>query len=182
MRPAARVLITGCSGGGKSTLVADLAARGFATVPEPGRRIVREALATGAPVLPWEHPAAFARAALAMASADLAGCVCAGPAFFDRGTVDAALALEHAAGVAAERSLAGLPRYAETVILVPPWPALFAADAERRHGLDAAIAEYERIAEALPRLGYRAAILPQGPVAERVDGVLAALAPGFRPR
>ena len=34
------VILSGCSGGGKSTLLADLAGRGFGTVSEPGRRIV----------------------------------------------------------------------------------------------------------------------------------------------
>ena len=35
-------VLSGCSGGGKSTLLAALARRGFATVEEPGRRIVAE--------------------------------------------------------------------------------------------------------------------------------------------
>ncbi len=38
------VMISGCSGGGKSTLLAALAQRGFAVAPEPGREIVREQL------------------------------------------------------------------------------------------------------------------------------------------
>ena len=36
------VVITGCSGGGKSTLLDELGRRGHATIEEPGRRIVRE--------------------------------------------------------------------------------------------------------------------------------------------
>ncbi|MPT22826.1 MAG: ATPase, partial [Starkeya sp.] len=36
------VVISGCSGGGKSTLLTELARRGFAVVEEPGRRIVAE--------------------------------------------------------------------------------------------------------------------------------------------
>jgi predicted ATPase len=35
------VVISGCSGGGKSTLLAELARRGHAVVEEPGRRIVQ---------------------------------------------------------------------------------------------------------------------------------------------
>ena len=38
------VAISGCSGGVKSTLLVELACRGFATVEEPGRRIMSEAL------------------------------------------------------------------------------------------------------------------------------------------
>jgi predicted ATPase len=35
-----RVVISGCSGGGKSTLLAELARRGYGVVEEPGRRII----------------------------------------------------------------------------------------------------------------------------------------------
>ena len=38
------VVISGCSGGGKSTLLAELGRRGHAFVEEPGRRIVKEEL------------------------------------------------------------------------------------------------------------------------------------------
>jgi hypothetical protein len=37
------VVISGCSSGGKSTLIAELGKRGYAVVDEPGRRIVKEA-------------------------------------------------------------------------------------------------------------------------------------------
>jgi predicted ATPase len=36
------VVISGCSGGGKSTLLIELGQRGYATVEEPGRRIVKD--------------------------------------------------------------------------------------------------------------------------------------------
>ncbi len=38
------VVISGCSGGGKSTLLAELSRRGHMTIEEPGRRIVAEEL------------------------------------------------------------------------------------------------------------------------------------------
>jgi len=49
------VTISGCSSGGKSTLLAELRRRGFATVEEPGRRIVAEELKRGGNALPWEE-------------------------------------------------------------------------------------------------------------------------------
>ena len=42
------VVISGCSSGGKSTLVVELGRRGYAVVEEPGRRIVKEELAVRA--------------------------------------------------------------------------------------------------------------------------------------
>ena len=93
------VLITGCSGGGKSTLLAELAARGHRAVEEPGRRIVAEELASGGSALPWIDMVAFARRALEMARQDHAAAAdLEGWTFFDRGLVDAAVSLQHLRG------------------------------------------------------------------------------------
>lgn len=166
-----RILITGCSGGGKSTLLAALSAAGHATVPEPGRRIVVEELAGDGAALPWVNAGAFARKALALARADLQGAK-GDPVFFDRGLIDAAVALQHMEGIRLEVSLGGPSPYADPVFLAPPWPELYATDPERQHGLDEALAEYDRLARALPALGHRVVTLPRLPVADRVAFVL----------
>jgi predicted ATPase len=64
------VVISGCSSGGKSTLTAELGRRGYAVIEEPGRRIVKEELATGGSALPWVDGIGFARRAITMALAD----------------------------------------------------------------------------------------------------------------
>lgn len=93
------VLILGCSGGGKSTLLTELAARGYAVVEEPGRRIVSQELKGDGAALPWVDMAAFARRAIEMAMADHAAArEQAGWTFFDRGLIDAATALQHLTG------------------------------------------------------------------------------------
>ncbi|NDW34236.1 MULTISPECIES: AAA family ATPase [Roseobacteraceae] len=46
------VVLSSCSGGGKSTLLAELAPRGFETVEEPGRKIVSRELNGAGVVLP----------------------------------------------------------------------------------------------------------------------------------
>ncbi|MCL2892590.1 AAA family ATPase [Brenneria tiliae] len=43
------VIISGCSGGGKSTLLTELKRRGHAVVEEPGRRIIQEETRSGGP-------------------------------------------------------------------------------------------------------------------------------------
>jgi len=85
------VILSGCSGGGKSTLLAELASRCFATVEEPGRRIVKEERAGEGRALPWADPVAFSRRAIALALEDLgAAGRYEGWVFFDRGLSDAA--------------------------------------------------------------------------------------------
>lgn len=46
------VIISGCSGGGKSTLLDELKQRGYPVVPEAGRRIVQEEMQAGGQALP----------------------------------------------------------------------------------------------------------------------------------
>lgn len=164
-----RILLTGCLGGGKSTLLAALAARGHAVVAEPGRRVIAEARRDGTDALPWRDVAAFAGRALEMATADFAA-VTARVTIFDRGTPDAALAL----GI---EDLAGLPRYDDPVLVAPPWRAIFREEGDRRHCFAAAVAEHDRIVAALERLGHRLCVLPCAAVAKRVAVVEAALAP-----
>ena len=166
-------IISGCSGGGKSTLLAELARHGFAAVAEPGRRVVREELASGGDALPWIDAVAFVRRIVAMAQADFEAVrTLPGPAFFDRGLIDAAVALEHLTGEAVLIDLAPRYRYASPVFLAPPWPELFASDAERRHDFASAVAEYDRLAAAYPALGYDVITLPKVSVAERVVFIL----------
>jgi predicted ATPase len=166
------VVISGCSGGGKSTLLEELARRGHAVVPEPGRRIVAQELAGRGTALPWVSMEAFARRAIELALADRdAAETQEGWVFFDRGLVDAAAALEHATG-----QVAGpLPRYHRRVFMAPPWPEIWCRDDERRHGFDEAAAEYARLCTVYDRLGYDRVTLPRLGVEARADFVVAHL-------
>ena len=172
------VVITGCSGGGKSTLVAELGRRGHRVFPEPGRQIVREQDWIGGDALPWTAPAKFAELLLSRAMHQLISAASEeGLAFFDRSLV------EPLSGLARM----GLPvpdhfvragercRYDETVFVAPPWPEIHHTDAERRHGFDEALEEYEPLLATYRRLGYRLVELPKVDVAARADFVLATL-------
>lgn len=170
------VVISGCSGGGKSTLLAELQGRGFAVVEEPGRRIVREEQTSGGQALPWVNPEAFARRAIAMAVEDHAlAAANTGWTFFDRSLVDAASALEQLTATPVLSALGQRWRYHHRVFLAPPWPELFANDDERRHNLLQAEAEYERLLRDYPALGYEVVLLPRIPVVGRAAFVLDSL-------
>ena len=167
------VVISGCSGGGKSTLLDALNDRGHHIVKEPGRRIVAEELARGGSALPWENPAAFARRAIRLSIADRD---CSGKrsgwVFFDRGLIDAASALEDLTGKPILRRLAERRRYNKNVFLTPPWPEIYVRDDERRHDFARGVVEYTRLCKVYPSLGYDVHILPKVSVADRADLVL----------
>ncbi len=170
------VVISGCSSGGKSALLSELGQRGFPTVSEPGRRIVKEELLGEGNALPWRDEIAFARRALALALVDLAEASChAGWVFFDRGLIDAAFALQHLTGEPALATVLREHRFHHLVFLAPPWPEIYVTDPERRHGFDTAVAEYQRLLDGYPSLGYKVTILPRVSVSERIDFVLGKL-------
>lgn len=170
------VVLSGCSGGGKSTLLAELRRRGHCVVDEPGRRVVKAELQSGGGALPWVDVAAFARRAIETSIADHdAASTSPGLVFFDRGLVDAAAALEHATGEPTLERLGQLHRYNDTVFFTPPWPEIYIGDPERRHRLEDAIAEYERLEWVYPMLGYRVIVLPKVGVEARANLVLSAL-------
>lgn len=167
------VLISGCSGGGKSTLLAELGRRGHAIVEEPGRRIVKQELESNGTALLWVDMVAFARRAIGMAIADHASAKGqAGWTFFDRGLIDAASALQHLTGEPVLQKLSTAYRYHQTVFLTPPWREIYTSDPERRHGFDEAIAENDRLAATYPTLGYEVVVLPKITVADRADFIL----------
>jgi len=166
------VMISGCSGGGKSTLLAELARRGHATVAEPGRRIIAEVRAGTGGALPWDDPAEFARCAMTMAIADHRAAH--GLTFFDRGVVDAAVALVATGSEPAVADVAS-HRY-DLLFLAPPWPEIYEQDDDRRHSLDKALSDHDRVAAAWRDAGYDPVILPRDSVAARADFVLATLA------
>ncbi|MGF6308930.1 putative ATPase [Bradyrhizobium sp. i1.8.4] len=183
------VLISGCSSGGKSTLLVELRGRGYRVVEEPGRRIIAHELTSGGAALPWVDAEAFLRRAIDVALKDIdvalkdiaTAQTHSGWVFFDRGLVDAASALEALTGEPVLRLLCSTHRYHARVFMTPPWPEIYVTDAERRHGIEAAIAEYQRLMQTLPALGYDVMNLPKISPSPRADLVLATLGGGTPP-
>ena len=170
------MLITGCSGGGKSTLLSELHARGHGVVEEPGRRIVKDQLQTGGRALPWVNELAFTQLAIATALADRETAKNAsGWIFSDRGLIDAGSALQHLTDQPVLSQLNELHPYHRLVFMAPPWPEIYVTDAERRHGFQAGIEEYERLRRELPTLGYDVVLLPKVTPSARAEFVLNAL-------
>ena len=166
----ADILITGCSGGGKSTLLEELERRGHTVVREPGQRLIAAGIA------PWADLRSFLTAAADMARADLGWhAEFSPPVFYDRGLIDALAGLERDGGPTVGEALGADRPYAGGVFLAPPWPEIYAQDLTRRHDFDAAIAEYEHLARLLPALGYESVELPRISVAERAQFVLDAV-------
>ncbi len=171
-----RVIVSGCSGGGKSALMAELERRGFAVHHEAGRQVVKEQLHIGGDALPWADAAKFieltvSRTMHAMIRAGVSGEL----AFFDRGIIDQISGADVMGLPVAPhlREAARLFRRHGTVFLVPPWREIYRRDAERRHGFEEAAAAYGPLRAAYEAHGYDIVELPKTSVAARADLVIA---------
>lgn len=174
------VVLSGCSGGGKSTLLEELRRCGHGIIEEPGRRIVQMELENGGAALPWNNLEAFARKAIQLATDDLKQAASMpGLVFFDRGLIDAAVALQFIANEPLAQSRRN--RYYGTVFLVPPWQEIYVADGERRHSFAEAEDEFERLYIAYRELQYKVILLPKESTQARAQFVLAELATAFKP-
>ncbi len=167
-----QILISGCSGGGKSTLIDALAHRGHSVVREPGLRVVGEERARQGSALPWIDMPAFLSRTIQMSRADLARMAgSAHPVFHDRGLLDAAVALRHLCNVPLSDTLGPVFPYDHRIILVPPWPAIYVKTDDRRHSFKDAEAEFFRIRRAARELGCQIIDLPRVDVATRLEHV-----------
>ena len=165
------VILTGCSCGGKSTILAELAKRGYSYVFEPGRQIVKEQIAIGGKALPWKDLDYFLDLALSRYIYQFNSQVKTNELiFFDRGIIDAVqLGREQEAyfDKAAKKF-----KYNKTVFMLPPWRDIYCSDKERKHSFDQAVEEYEQLLIKYKKYGYNIVIVPKDRVSKRVDMIL----------
>ncbi|WP_289034029.1 AAA family ATPase [uncultured Roseibium sp.] len=168
-------ILSGCSGGGKSSILDELKDRGFTVVPEAGRRVVADAPQTNSTALPWIDPLVLCRACCDLHMQDLANL----PKqerriFLDRSLIDlvAYLEMKRIAVPADLGAALHAVSYAKTVFLTPPWQEIFVIDQERKASFEEAALEYEHLLSSYQSLGYQVILLPQTSVAERTDMIL----------
>ncbi len=168
-------VITGGPGAGKTSLIDALARKGLHHMPEAGRAIIQEQVGINGRALPWGDREAFAARMLArdMESYRKATSL-SGPVVFDRGIPDA-IGYLRLCGIpvpASTKQAAGRCRYAEQVFIAPPWPAIFAQDAERKQSLREAEDTYQAMVEVYSDLEYKLVSLPLAMIEERAQFVL----------
>jgi len=166
------VVVSGCSGSGKSSLLTEMARRDYPVQPEAGRQIVKEQLLIGGDALPWANAAWFAELAASRAACQF-NIARPGPrpTLFDRSVVDL-VAWFGRSGLptpAHLKAMLDVYRFANTVFMSPPWRELFRTDTERRHGFAEAVTEYDGLVTAYQDLGYRIVEIPRAPLTARAD-------------
>lgn len=165
------VVISGCSGGGKSTLLRELVNRGYSIVLEPGRQIVKEQTVIEGDALPWINLQKFLELALSRylfqfnSQKELQKLI-----FFDRGIIDS-IQLESSQPKYFTHAAKKF-RYNSLVFLVPPWEEIFTHDPERKHNFESAKKEFDELLIKYENFGYEIVLIPKVSVVERVDFIL----------
>lgn len=174
-----RIVISGCSGGGKSTLLKELKDRGFHCFEEPDRAVVVAERASGGSALPWEDAPAFMDKVIARGVQDWARAATE-ISFYDRCLIDAVTWFERQSAPLPARvaGLAARYRYDSPVFLAPTWLEIFVNDINRRHAFTDAAQEYAALLASYPAKGYDTCIVPKMPVRARADWLLDQLSCG----
>jgi predicted ATPase len=172
------IVLSGCSGGGKSSLLAELGRRGYAIYEEPGRQVVKEQLLIGGDALPWENVDLFLELTISRSINHLVDAARSDRiAFFDRAIIDQVNGYR-ARGMEIPKHLLSAVehfRYRKSVFMVPPWREIFANDAERRHSFEDSVAMYDALVATYEHFGYEPVVIPKTDIAARADFVLARL-------
>lgn len=169
------IVITGCSGGGKSTLINRLSEMGYSVIHEAGRDIVKQQLETHGNITPWINPIQFGERLIEKGLASYQQALTiktkANLVFFDRCFLDA-ISYLHMLGLKNQDSLIETHRFHHTIFFTPPWQAIYHQDNERQHSFDDAVLEYDRLMQFYPKQGYHIELLPKIQVNARCDYLL----------
>jgi len=169
------VVISGCSGGGKSSLLRELAERRYRVFAEPGRQIVKEQNFIGGDGIPSKDARKFVELCVSRAMHNMIlAATTTSHVFFDRSIIDNVNGLQQMPDGAPPHLLKAMEtfRYARKAFMTPPWPEMFRNDSERTHSYEVAVAEYTTLLPAYERLGHEIILLPKASVKERVDFIL----------
>jgi len=171
------VVLTGAPGAGKTAVLQALASRGYATVNESARTIIRDRKRRG--LSPRPEPFEFAQEIFRIdASKYERATETAEVVFFDRSVVEALGMLNGLGPVPDLASRLGTYRYHKDVFIFPAWAAIFQTDGERDQTYEDAVRVHQWISDWYRRCGYRLIEVPFAPVAERCDYIVAHLARG----
>ena len=179
-------MITGGPGAGKTTVLRELAARGFQSVPEVARQLIQEQVRDGGTALPWADRTLYAHRMLERSiqsyQEHTPGLI---PTFFDRGIPDT---LGYARLIDLRddkfiRNACDQYRYEPIVFLAPAWKEIYETDSERKQDFAEAERTCVLLAQIYRECGYEVLEIPKAAAQERAEFVVkhvkSATAPEF---
>ncbi len=178
MRKNNLFVITGGPGVGKTTLLAELANRGFATIAEDARRIIKEEVPANGQALPWSDKERYTQLMLqASRESYEAAQKIKHPSkavFFDRGLIDAVCYMIMESMPVSEEinNRVAACSYSSPVFILPPWREIYQTDKERKQKWAEAVRTYEDMKQTYISYGYEVIDVPKDTITNRADFVL----------
>ncbi|MCW2260306.1 MULTISPECIES: AAA family ATPase [Sphingobacterium] len=169
-------VITGGPGVGKTTLIDALKSKGYSTVAEDARSIIKQQILKRGDALPWKNKDLYA---LLLLNASVKSYHAISNKndniyFFDRGIVDTICYAEMINFKIPTAMLqnAKTHKYNSTVFILPPWSQIYTTDDERKQTWEEALYTFEIMKKTYFNNGYNVIEVPIGAVDLRVDFIL----------
>lgn len=176
----APVIITGGPGGGKSTLLAELATLGFVTFAEVPRQLIEAQSQIPDGILPWDNLPGFAALCLqTMEGQKRIAATVSGPVFLDRAIGDICAYLNWGGHQVSEAYRSASLGYHPQVFFCTLHPDFYVRDAVRPYPFAEAQVLHEQLLFAYQALGYHCIEVPWGTPGERSRFVLSHLEAGW---
>lgn len=171
-----RYIITGGSGSGKSSIIKELHAQGYACRPEISRTLIKEQQACGGDLLPWENMEGFAVECFNRMHEQLNNQP-EQPLFFDRGIPDIIAYLKSRNLPVRFDYAAYASFYNSIVFICPPWKEIFVNDQQRPESFHESKHIHQLLQKVYRDLNFRVIEIPRKPVSERADFILSHIKP-----
>lgn len=169
-----RIAVSGCAGAGKTSLVNEMARRGWQVCENIASQVARAEMPSDGGAPPPHDAERFARLCLAACIDELL-LLGGGPVIYDGSLVDVVLAVRRFGKMrGGDEHVLQVMRYADPVFIAPPWRELFNAESTGQ-SWDQAMREYTELCAAFADAGYDTLTLPQLPLKERADWLEAAI-------
>jgi predicted ATPase len=168
-------VVSGGPGSGKTTVLQELASRGYHFAPEVARQIIQQEVQSSGTALPCGDREAYTRLMLERSvESYLAHTPATRPTFSDRGIPDT-LCYARLIGMANQELILDACRqyrYASVVFLAPPWKEIYETDTERKQDFAEAERTFEQMVQVYRECSYTISEPPRTTPAARADFIL----------
>ena len=168
-------IVSGGPGSGKTTVLHELARRGFQFAPEVARQIIQEQTQADGTALPWGDREAYTRLMLQRSVESYLEFAAAPQLMFsDRGIPDT-LCYARLIGLGDDGFIQDACRrfrYAPLVFLAPPWKEIYQTDSERKQDFAEAERTFAQMTYVYRQCGYALSELPKTAPVARADFIL----------
>jgi len=168
-----RIVLTGGPGTGKTSILLKLQELGHVCFEEISREIIKEEMAKGSGVLPWENLDAFSEKVI-KGRVEHFNEAKSGKCFYDRSIIDtiAYLHLDKLPVPLKWDKLAKDLRYNTKVFITPPWREIFITDNERKETYQQLLDVHEIMLNSYREYGYELIEIPKMSIKKRTQFII----------